>query len=313
MKKTIWMAFGAAVTMLGSASTMAETMKIGVLPAADAIVLYVASDEGLFQKAGLDVEVVPFKSALELGAAMRAGRLAGHFGDLMNVLTQNEKGVPQSVILTTTHTHTGQRAFGLAVSPQAAERITGLKDLNEMPSAMSSATIIDYLLDRMKETENLAPGALKNLEVKQIPIRLQMLMSGKIETAMLPEPLVSVVEAKGGRVIWDDRNLDEALAVVALKKDYVNDETVKAFRGAVAQAARLIESEPDKYRAVMVEKRLLPQPVAVNYKMVRFSLFETEDGLPPLPTEADVARVGEWMMKKGMIKAVPAYHDVVVK
>lgn len=311
-RKTLFVTLAACAGLGALTTASAETLKIGALPAADAIVLYVASDEGLFKKEGLDVEVVPFKSALELGAAMRAGRLAGHFGDLMNVLTQNEKGVPQAVVLTTTHTDANQRAFGLAVSPKAADRILSLSDLKGTASAMSSATIIDYLLDRMKTTEKLDAGAIENLEVKQIPIRLQMLMSGKVDTAVLPEPLVSVVEAKGGRVIWDDRKLDEALAVVALKKDFLKTETVEGFRRAVAGAAKLIESDPDKYRAVMVEKHLLPKPVAADYKMVRFSLFGTADGLPPLPSEADVKRVGQWMIEKGMIKAVPAYNDVVM-
>ena len=130
---------------------------------------------------------------------------------------------------------------------------------------------------------------------------------------MLPEPLVSVVEAKGGRVIWDDRGLNEALAVVALKKDSLDDKTVAAFRGAVADAARLIESEPDRFRAVMVKKGLLPAPVAQNYTMVRFSMFGTNDGLPPLPSAEDVRRVGEWMVGKNMIKAVPAYDSVVIR
>ena len=178
---------------------------------------------------------------------------------------------------------------------------------------MSSATIIDYLLDSMKAEEKLSDGALRNLEVKQIPIRLQMLQTGKAATAMLPEPLVSVVEAKGGRVIWDDRGLNEALAVVALKKDRLDDKTVAAFRGAVADAARLIESEPDRFRAVMVKKGLLPAPVAQNYTMVRFSMFGTNDGLPPLPSAEDVRRVGEWMVGKSMIKAVPAYDSVVIR
>ena len=48
-----------------------------------------------------------------------------------------------------------------------------------------------------------------------------------------------------------------------------------------------------------------------NYKMVRFSMFGTADGLPPLPTAEEVRRVGEWMVQKKMIKAVPAYEDVV--
>ena len=117
----------AALTLTGAAE--AASLKIGVLPAADSVVLYAAADEGLFRAEGLDVEIVPFKSALEIGAAMRAKRLDGHSGDLMNVLTQNERGVPQAVVLTTTHTSPEQRAFGLVVSPKAADTIRSLADL----------------------------------------------------------------------------------------------------------------------------------------------------------------------------------------
>ncbi len=45
--------------------------------------------------------------------------------------------------------------------------------------------------------------------------------------------------------------------------------------------------------------------------MVRFSLFDRADGLPPPPTEEDVMRVGDWMKAKGMIESVPTYADVV--
>ena len=157
----------------------------------------------------------------------------------------------------------------------------------------------------------MSENALKNVEVRQIPIRLQMLLSGQIETALLPEPLVTVVEKKGGRVIWDDTQLDESLAVVALREQYLNDKTVTAFRKAVAAAARKIEADPETYRALMVQKRLIPAPIAKDYKMVRFSLFGREDGLPPPPSAEDVQRVGQWMLQRGMIKSVPAYEEVV--
>ena len=289
----------------------AQTLRIATLPAADSIVLDVAVSEGLFKKEGLDVETVPFKSALEVGAAMRAGQLAGHFGDLMNVFTQNETGTKQAVVLTTTHTSKAQRAFGLVVSPKYSESVKSLEDLKKTPTAMSASTIIDYLLTRMKQTSNVSENALKNVEVRQIPIRLQMLLSGQIETALLPEPLVTVVEKKGGRVIWDDTQLDESLAVVALREQYLNDKTVTAFRKAVAAAARKIEADPETYRALMVQKRLIPAPIAKDYKMVRFSLFGREDGLPPPPSAEDVQRVGQWMLQRGMIKSVPAYEEVV--
>lgn len=229
----------------------------------------------------------------------------------MNVFTQNETGAAQAVVITTTHTTPAQRAFGMVVSPKHVDKIKSLNDLKATPTAMSASTIIDYLLTRMQETAGVKPEALKNMEVRQIPIRLQMLLSGQIETALLPEPLVTVVEKKGGRVIWDDTKLDESLAVVALRQSYLDDKTVTAFRKAVAEAARKIEAEPDKYRALMVQKRLIPQPVAKDYKMVRFSLFGREDGLPPLPTAEDVKRVGQWMLQRGMIKKVPSYEEVI--
>ena len=289
----------------------AQTLRIATLPAADSIALDVAVDEGFFKKHGLDVETVPFKSALEVGAAMRAGRLAGHFGDLMNVFTQNETGAEQAVVLTTTHTSPEQRAFALVTAPKYADRLNSLADLKETPTAMSASTIIDYLLDRLQQTSGLSKSAFKNMEVRQIPIRLQMLLAGQIETALLPEPLVTVVEKKGGRVLWDDTKLDESLAVVALRKPYLDDKTVTAFRSAVAEAAARIEADPEKYRALMVQKRLIPAVVAKDYKMVRFSMFGTPDALPPLPTAEDVRRVAQWMLERGMIQKAPVFEEVV--
>lgn len=99
--------------------------------------------------------------------------------------------------------------------------------------------------------------------------------------------------------------------MVALTKKTATPETVTAFRKAVASAAALIEKDPAKYRALMVTKKLLPPPVAPGYKMVRFSLFDRADGLPPPSTEEDVKRVGDWMKAKGMIESVPTYADVV--
>ena len=150
MKLTQGLLFTIAAAFAATAS--AETLEIGALPAADSAVLYVAEAEGLFQKEGLDVKVVPFKSALEIGAAMRAGRLDGHFGDLMNVFTQNETGIKQKVVLTTTHTHPEQRCFGMLVSPKV-KKYEKLGDLDGTSTAMSSSTIIDYLLDRNKRAD----------------------------------------------------------------------------------------------------------------------------------------------------------------
>ncbi|WP_337431897.1 MetQ/NlpA family ABC transporter substrate-binding protein [Bilophila sp.] len=174
-------------------------LKLGVLPAADTIVLHAAADEGLFAKQGLEVELIPFQSALELGAAMRAGALDGHFGDIINVLMQNESGSPQAIIATTSHSSPDNRCFGLVVSPKSKAQT--LADLKGKDIAVSSATIIDFLLVQLLKQQGVAPDFLNRQDIRQIPVRLQMLLSGQIESALLPEPLVSLVEAKGARTI----------------------------------------------------------------------------------------------------------------
>lgn len=304
---------GAVLLVLCAAGSAraAELLKIGALPAADSVILHVAADEGLFAERGLNVEIVPFQSALELGAAMRAGELAGHFGDLLNVLMQNERGASQAVIATTTHSSPEQRCFALAVSPQKAAGLQSLADMKGADTAMSGATIIDYLLSRMLEQEHLPSDWLIMQEVRQIPVRLQMLLGGMTDSALLPEPLATMVETGGARTVWDDTALNEPLAVIALRTEFLNPEIVEPFRAALRDAARRIEADPEKYRNFMVKKGLLPRPAAAVYTMLRFDLFNTPDGLPPLPTEEDMSRVEAWMMERGLLRNAPEYGQIV--
>ena len=247
-------------------------LKLGVLPAADTIVLHVAADEGLFAEQGLEVELIPFQSALELGAAMRAGALDGHFGDIINVLMQNESGSPQAIVATTSHSSPEGRCFGLVVSPKSEAQT--LSDLKGKDIAVSSATIIDFLLTELLQKEEVAPDFLNRQDIRQIPVRLQMLLSGQIESALLPEPLVSLVEAKGARTILDDRKLNTPLAVIALKRTVLDApdgaDTVAKFRKALTEAAARINGKPDTYRPVMEAKGLLPKGASAQYAMVRF-------------------------------------------
>jgi NitT/TauT family transport system substrate-binding protein len=62
-----------------------DTLKIGLLPNEEVLPFYVAIEEGLYQKHGVDVEVVHFQSAAERDAALQAGAVDGVEGDLLAV------------------------------------------------------------------------------------------------------------------------------------------------------------------------------------------------------------------------------------
>lgn len=295
---------------LGSALA-ADTLNIGTLPAADSLLLYAAKEDNVFSSHGLDVNIVPFQSALELGAAMRAGSLDGHFGDIINVLMQNENGVPQLIVATTSHSSAKARFFGLALSPASSAKNLG--ELKGKNCAIGRATIVEFMLDAMLERKGAA-GTLEKSDIRQIPIRLQMLLSGRMESALLPEPLLSLVEAQGARVILDDRGLNLPLAVIALKKPQIGNDAafrnmVLRFRAALAEEAKRINASPETYKAMMKKLRLLAPQAEEHYAMLRF-----EDPLTPLglPQEEDLRRYAAWMeggriLKKGM----PKLTDVV--
>lgn len=144
--------------------------KIGVLPAAGTIILHVTADESLFAKQGLEVGLIPFQSVPELGVAMWAGALSGHFGDIINVLMQNESGLPQAIAVTTSYPSLDNRCSGLVVSLKSKAQI--LVDLKRKGTAASSATIIDFPLAQLLLQEGAAPDFLNRQDIHQTPVRL---------------------------------------------------------------------------------------------------------------------------------------------
>ncbi len=278
----------------------ARALKIGVLPAADSLALYVAAEEGLFAAGGLEVEIVPFQSALEQAAAVRAGSVQGYFGDIMNVLLLHASGLPQRIIATTSYSAPEARAFGIALAPGSS--VASVDGLAGAKVAIGRSTIVDYMLDCMLESRGLGPDSVEHLDIRQIPVRLQMLMAGQVDAAVLPEPLLSLVEGRGARVILDNTALSMPLAVVALVRDAAPEEDVRSFQAALAEAMGRINADPEKYRELMRHKKLLPRG-AEAYRMVRFDPAHTP---LPVPSDADIEHVAAWMVRTGLLHAIPA-------
>lgn len=306
----------AGIPRLSRAAATPGKARIAALPAADAILLYAAEKDGLFAQQGLDVEIIPFKSALEMTAAIRAGKIAGQYTNAMTTISQRANGIDLAVAVTTWHTSKNHRAFGFAISPKDKDKIRSLDDLRKSKSVTTSnskGTITDWILYRMLTTEHVPQEALRTVEVAQIPIRLQMLTASRLQSALFYEPLLTLIEAKGGKVIWDDRSLNEPLSMIALARPYLTPQFVHPFRQALALAAKAVDAEPGKYLPLMVEKGLLPAAVAENFNLQKFSGFETADGLPPLPSEQYLQEAARWLVQKGILKQIPELSSCVYR
>ncbi|MFW5838024.1 MAG: ABC transporter substrate-binding protein, partial [Desulfovibrionaceae bacterium] len=247
----------------------AQSLRIGILPVLDTLPLQAAVRDGLFEQRGLDVELVPFASALERNTAMAGGQLDGCFTDLVDVLLFLRNKAPLRVVTVSYRTTPGQPMFGLVTSPGRAGR--SIESLQAHAVAISKATIIEYVLDSMLRQAELPQSYFQRVEIKKIPIRLQMLLTDEAALSVLPEPLLALARFKGGDTLMTDENLGIPLTVVCLKQGPAMDPEVREpFLAAYAEAVRRINERPGDYRGLMVETCRIPGPLAADFPVYRY-------------------------------------------
>jgi len=283
-----------------------EVLRFGVLPVVDTLPLFVGEDRGFFRDQGIELEIISFQSALERDAALQAGKLNGYFGDILNTLLLIRSQQALGIMTTAFQTHPDYRMFALVSAPKS-----GIRDLSGLKGkqvAISRATIIEYLLDRILSTRGKRPEFVEKLEIKKMAIRLQMLLTGQVPAALLPEPLVTLAETKGAHVVMDDRVLDTALTVLALKRDMAEKDAslVKRFLRAYSKAVEVINSDPESCKGVLLTKTRFPGVIKDQYRIPQFPTVG-------LPAPKDLESAQTWLIRNGLIKTRLPSDQAVLK
>jgi NitT/TauT family transport system substrate-binding protein len=292
------------VLALSAVAQAGTKIRFGILPVLDTLPLQVAVSDGLFEGQGLDVELVRFTSALERDTAMQTGQLDGYFGDIIATYLLIDRNVPMYIVLTSWYTKPGYPMFGIAQSPANSKR--SLAEMKGAHLGYSKSTIMEYLADKMDESLDVPTGYFSRIEIKKVPIRLQMLMTDQIEASLLPEPLLSLARFKCGSILMTAENLKMPLTVLSLNRKFFEngaDDYVR-FITAYKEAVRRLEANPEGYRQLMAETCRIPKPLVKEFPIYPFPA-------PTLPTERELDDVQDWMLKKGLLKErVP--HELVL-
>lgn len=293
-------------TLLGASVVSAQDgtrIRFGVLPVLQALPLFVAQERGLFSKAGVNVELIPFSTAAEKDIALSSGSIDGCFADLVTPLVL--KGNRRDIIIAATNYDTRQdrRMFAVLGKPKGPYR--SVKDLARVPVAISSNSVIDYVTERLLVSGGVPLEQVASIESKNIGLRLQMLLSGQVEAATLPEPLVSVALAKGAVLLADDSGLSTSQTVLVFSRPFLADHgsLIKAFHEALNEAASLIKDAPDTIRSVMVTHVMLPENLRATYPVPRFPRLQA-------PDKEAVLTIAHWLRQRGVIRPQLTYEEV---
>ncbi|MBN1449667.1 MAG: ABC transporter substrate-binding protein [Anaerolineales bacterium] len=281
------------------------TLKIAVLPIIDTLPMYVARQEGLFTKHGVNVELVPVASAPERVQLEASGQVDGSINETLSVMQFNKDSVQMQAVRYALRPAEGYGHFFILASAQSG--ITTPDGLKNVEVGVSQGTVIEYVTERLLQNEGLSTAEIKTISVPKIPDRMALLASGELQAGTLPDPLGALAVQSGAVIVLDDSAHPEyGFSVYSFRKTVIDakPEAVMNFLLAIDEAIALINADPTGYTDILSEAKIVPEPLLEAYKVPPFPAAG-------VPTEAEWNDALSWTKNKGMLDVDVSYADSV--
>ncbi|MGD0575285.1 MAG: ABC transporter substrate-binding protein [Anaerolineales bacterium] len=281
------------------------TVRVSILPILESLPTYVADAQGYFAAQGIQIEYVPVASSAARDQLFAAGQLDAGVTDMVSTSLINRNG-PLLVIVrfgrVASSTYPDYRI--LAGKDSGIHSVAGLRGV---PIAVSQATVIQYVTERMLEAQGFQAGDIQEINIPNIGDRMSVLVSGKAKAATIPDPLASQAISGGAYVVMDDTQ-DPQLGNSELDftKAFIDrhPQAVRGFLQATEEAVRDINGDKQKWIPLLESKNLLSPALAAKYILPDFPLAS-------VPSEAQWADVIAWDKSKGILSRDVPYSSSV--
>jgi NitT/TauT family transport system substrate-binding protein len=307
MKKTLlfsMLLLTLSLTACGGESAP-ETLKVAVLPILDALPMHVALEKGYFSEQNLEVELVPVNSGPDRDQLMQAGQVDAMINELVSVIFYNQNET-QVVVVRFARTATDTSPV-FRILAAADKGIESVEDLAGVEIGISEGTVIAYTTDRILENAGLSPEEIATVAVPRIPDRLNLLQSGELSAANLPDPVASLAILNGAVPIIDDSSLPEVgTSVISFSVATIEEKpnAVSRFLAALERAVEDLNQDPSQFMGLLAEKGLVPPPLLEGYQLPSYVTAS-------VPSEAQWQDALDWTLEKGLIGNEPAYDESV--
>lgn len=292
---------------LGPQAAQEKKLKLGLLPILDVLPFYIAQDKGYFGAEGLQVELVPIKSAQERDALIQAGEIDGQLNDLISTVLLDREKAQVKIVAKARKAYPDFPQFRILAAPGVT--VSGPADLAKVPIGISQNSVIEYMNDRLLTDWGLPADQIAIEEVSAIPTRFELLMNGQLKAALLPDPMGQAAIAAGATLVIDDTKIPQySQSVLSFSTNVLENkpEAVRAFLRAWHKAVADINKEPNAYRNVLIEKTRVPESIQGTYNVPPFPENE-------ITSQAEWEDVVKWAQAKGLIEQPVAYDTAIDK
>ncbi len=282
-----------------SAGPEQKVINFGVMPDVESIPFMIAEKNGYFEKQGVQVNVIHFKSAQDRDSAMQSGQLDGMVTDVLAVVFANEGGFKQKIV--------ARNDGNIQILAGRDSGINSIPELEGRTVGLSTNTIMEYLVDQMLTASQVEPSAIDKVAIPPLPTRLEMLQGGKIDACILPEPLAGVAISDGAKVLASTDEMGNKPGVVAFTEKCLqeNPEAVKAIFRAYNDSVAYLQNEPQQnYVDFVIQSQGFPAAIRDSLVLPKYTAATG-------PDEQVVDQVVQWMKAKNLVKGSHQYNDLV--
>lgn len=289
-----------------SSSASNNSVKIGVLRTADSVPLYLAEHKNLFDKYGVDAEIVEFSNASEQSQAMEAGSIDVMMTDMIVQCLIQKGDTEVRTIATALGANIEEGRMSVVAAPDG--KVTGVDNLEGSSVAISEGTFIEYLLDSYCEELGVDVSKIQKVSIASLSLRYEVLMENKeVDCALLPDPLSDVALMNGAEMIIDDTKLKNnySISVITARKEMTdNTELADNFVKAYNEAIDLLNDSSDDYRDFVLSTANIPENMHDTYIIPHYTKNS-------VPSEDEVKSLVDWMVEKELLDSAYSYDEVV--
>jgi NitT/TauT family transport system substrate-binding protein len=296
------------LTACGSATAVPQepvTVRFAMLPILDALPMFVAQAKGYFAAEGINLEVVPVASAAARDQLMQAGQGDAMVNDLISTLFYNKDA---KTLVVVRYARTATPSFGqyfILAGPGTG--ITDAAGFKGVEIAISEATTIQYVTERLLAAEGLTPDEIKTVAIPNIVDRMTALANGTVPAAAMPDPAAAGAIASGATIVLSDAKHPElGHSELSFSAEFVaaHPEAVRGFLAAWEKAVADINGDKTAWKELLTANKLLSDQLIDTYTLPDYPTAA-------VPTEAQFRDVNDWAKANGLIDKDLAYADSV--
>lgn len=276
-----------------SPTSHAMTLKVGYLPIAECLPLYVAEELGYFESRGLDVELISFQGGAYVLKELTNDGIDVGFSNVVSLVLHAAEGAPFYSVYGATYETPRNQNHALAVRGDLPEGPLADMLRGRTIAVNTHRNIESLMLERFMRQQGLTTDDY-SMEAHAFPQMLPLLEANRVDAACLVEPFISMARAApapNARVIANQylSTSDRTLVATYVTSQRALDEkgaALTAFAAALRDATAFISTNESRSRSLLSRYT----KIADDQLMV-IGLPEFQDAISPPDLESIITDI----------------------